>query len=174
MLFFFDEDLAFDGVAIKGSGSVATSEAAGCSAGGLAGGGWDEVLAVAAGVGIGGSDGSLGVNLLSIIRAKYRNSSMLVSWATTLSCFWSCSPCFSFIALSSTLKNDEIAEDVFPGVSDATEDSIATHVDCFLSPLTPFSFNLNTYGWIGAGKNSLGSWRGFCPSRSPKNQGRKG
>ena len=42
-------------------------------------GGWDEVPAATARVGIGGSNGSLGVNLLSMIKAKYRSSSMLGS-----------------------------------------------------------------------------------------------
>ena len=133
--------MAFNGIAIGGSGSasgsVATSEAdgcgaggSGCAAGGSAGGGLDEMPTTAARVGIGGLDGSLGVNLLSIIRAKYRNSSMLVSWVKTLSCFRSCSLCFSFIALSSALKNDEIAEDVFLGVSITTEGFVATPADC--------------------------------------------
>ena len=84
MLFFFEEVLAFDGVATEGSGSalrfVATSETVGCGGSDSAASGWDEVLAAAAaGVGIGGSDGSLWVNLLNTMKAKYRSSSMLAS-----------------------------------------------------------------------------------------------
>ena len=80
MLFFFEEVLAFDGVATAGSdsasGSVATSGSASCGADGSsypAGG------SATAEVGIGGSDGSLGFDLLSMIKAKHRSSSMLVS-----------------------------------------------------------------------------------------------
>ena len=82
--------MAFDGVATENSGfdsgSVATFEipgcgagGSGCAAGGSAPGHWDEVSAVAARVGIRGSDGSLGINLLSMIKAKYKSYSMLAS-----------------------------------------------------------------------------------------------
>ena len=115
MLFFFKEALPFDGVATEGLGfaseSIATSETIGYgvggfgrAAGGSAGGFWDEVLAATAKVGIGGSDGSLGLIFLSMIREKYKSSSMLVSWAKTLSYLRSRWPCFSLVARSSALK----------------------------------------------------------------------
>ena len=71
--------MAFDDVVTGGSGFTSGSVATSKYAGYTAGGGWDEVLATAIEVGIGGSDGSLELNLLSIIRAKYRNFSMLAS-----------------------------------------------------------------------------------------------
>ena len=85
--FFLEEVLALDDVAKGGSGfaldgSIATSgsngwgaatagyTAGGWSAASCAASGWAEVLATAAGVGIEGSEASLGLILLSMIKAK--------------------------------------------------------------------------------------------------------
>ena len=56
MLFFFDTGL----VGVTTGGSIATTESdySGCSGGGCAVGGWDDVSVVAAEVGTTGSDGS--------------------------------------------------------------------------------------------------------------------
>ena len=85
MLFFLEENLGFDGVAIKGSssasdGSVATSGSTGWDADGATrvvagyvakdGAAGAEVSAVAKVVGTGGSEASLGLIRLSMMRAK--------------------------------------------------------------------------------------------------------
>ena len=118
--------LAFDGVAIgrlgSASRSIATSGSTGygadssnCATGGLAAGGWDEVPTATAGVGIGGSNDSLRLNLLSMIKEKYISSSMLASSVRILSYLRSCWPCFSLMARSSALKNEDTAEELVLG-----------------------------------------------------------
>ena len=98
---------------------------------------------------------------LSMMRAKYRSSSILCSWVRILSCFKSCYPCFSLIAWSSDLKNDCTIEDVPPGL-----DSVAMPIFYSPSEITHFSFTLKTYNYTRADKNSLGYWRGFWLSKS--------
>ena len=64
--------------------------AGGAGANGVAAGSANDSAAIAvayAGVGIRGSSESQGLMHLSMIRAKYINSSMLSSWVMILSCF---------------------------------------------------------------------------------------
>ena len=90
LLFFFEEPLVLEDVAIKGSGSASgdfvvtlrTTGSSGCvgaTNGVVTGGGGGGGGGGADGVGIGGSVESGGLIRLSMMRERYRSSSMLYS-----------------------------------------------------------------------------------------------
>ena len=127
MLFFLEEDLVLEDVAIRGSSSASGDSVATSGNVGSTGGVGADGMAADAGVGIGGSIESEGLMCLSMMREKYINSFMLCNWVMILSCFKSCCSCFSLMARSSDLKNDWTAKDEPQGCV-----SVATPASCSL------------------------------------------